>query len=89
MEAWIRGIAAFIAGGLALFWQPGLESAQNSITSYLNLAGQVVNLVWLALTFTWTFLAALVAHFVSGTLLFYLGYLRWWLTRNPSLQRHD
>ena len=89
MALWIRGIAAFLAGGLALFWQPGLESAQNSITSHLHLSGQVVNLVWLALTFAWTFLAALVAHGLSGTLLFYLGSQRWRLTDGPSLQRHD
>ena len=89
MGSWIKGIAAFLAGGMALFWQPGLESAQESITSYLQLTGQVVNLVWLFLTFTWTFLMALAAHVVSGFLLFFLGYRPWQLEDNPSLRRSD
>ena len=86
---WVRAIAAFLAGGLALFWQPGLESTQDSITSNLHLSGQVVTLVWLTLTFTWTFLVAMAAHIVSGILLFYLGYGRWQPADNPSFRGHD
>ena len=85
MEAWIKGIAASLAGGLALFWQPGLESAQNSITSSLHVSGQLVTLVWMALIFAWIFLVASIAHAVSATLLFYFGPWRW----HPSLQRYD
>ncbi len=85
MEAWIKGIAAFLGGVLALVWQPGLESAQNSITSSLHISGQLVTLVWLALIFAWVFLVALIAHVASATLLFYLGPWRW----HHSLQRYD
>ena len=85
MESWIKGIAALLAGVLALVWQPGLESAQNSIISSLHVSGPVVTLVWLALVFAWVFLLASIAHAASATLLFYLEPWRW----HPSLQRHD
>ena len=85
MESWIKGIAASLGGVLALVWQPGLESAQNSVTSSLHVSGQLVTLVWMALIFAWIFLAALIAHAASATLLFYLWPWRW----HPSLQRHD
>ena len=51
MEAWIKGLASVLAGGLVLSWHPGLENAQNSITSVLHISGQSVHLFWLALAF--------------------------------------
>ena len=54
--------------------RPGLESAQDSITSYIDLTGQVVMLVWLVLTFGWILLLASIARVGSGTLLFLLGF---------------
>ena len=84
MEAWIKGIAASLAGGLALIWQPGFESVQNSIISSLHISGQIVTLVWMALIFAWVFLVALIAHVASATLLFYLWPRRW----QHSLQRY-
>ena len=30
-SSWLKGIAALLAGVLPLYWQPGLEAAQNSI----------------------------------------------------------
>ncbi len=65
MEAWFKGIAAFLAGGLTLVWHPGLESTQNLVTSYLQLSGQVVAPIWLTLIFAWAFLAASIGYAVS------------------------
>ena len=38
-----------LTGGMALFWQPGLEATQNSTTSSMDISGQPVSLIWLFL----------------------------------------
>ena len=60
-----------LAGGLALFWQPGLEATQNSITSSMDISGELVSLIWLFLSFVWAFVGAMVGHSVSATVMFY------------------
>ena len=55
-----------------LFWQPGLESAQNSITSFLGISGHVVVLMWLLLTFLWALVGGLVGRSTAAGLLFYI-----------------
>ena len=62
MEVWPRRIAALAAPGLALYWDLGLESAQNSLTGSLELSGQVVVLIWLLLAFLWAFAGALAGY---------------------------
>ena len=55
-----------MAGGLALYWRPGLEGTQNYITSALGISEQVVALMWLLLSFTWAFVGVLVGYSVSA-----------------------
>lgn len=73
MEFWLRTIAAIMAGGLALYWRPGLESSQNYITSALVISEQTVALLWLLLSFTWAFVGALVGYSLSSAFIFYLS----------------
>ena len=83
MESWLKGIAGLLVGGLFLFWHPGLETAQNSFTSALNISGQIVPFIWVFLSFVWAFIGALVGHAISATLLFYFKTRRWRLLHNP------
>ena len=73
MESWLKGIVAFLSGAVALYWHPWLESAQNSITESLDVSGQVVTLIWLTLTFVWTFVGALMGYTSVATIFFLLN----------------
>ena len=57
---------------MALYFQPWLESTQNSTISALNLTGQVVALVWLGLTFLWASVGALIGYSTASAGAFYL-----------------
>ena len=73
MESWLKGVAATLGGGLALFWHPGLEVSQNAVTSALHVTGQVTVLAWLFFSFVWAFAGALGGHSLSAIPLFYLA----------------
>ena len=88
MESWFKAIAALLAGGLALYWHPGLETAQNLVTSAAHISGQAVVLIWLFLSFVWAFIGVLLGHSLSATLLFYLPNKNWQPTRGSSARRH-
>ena len=72
MDFWIKGISGFLVGGMFLYFQPGLESTQNSTSSALGLTGQVVILMWMGLTFLWASMGALIGHSAAGVGVFYL-----------------
>ncbi len=72
MDFWIKGISGFLVGGMFLYFQPWLESTQNSTTYSLGLTGQVVVLVWLGLTFLWASVGALIGHSTAAVGVFYL-----------------
>ena len=66
MGTWIRFTAAVLTSGLALYWQPGLENAQYSITSGLGMSGQLVVFVWLSLVYVWAFFGAVAGFAVAS-----------------------
>ncbi len=69
MSSLLKHAAALLAGGMTLYWQPGLETVQNLVTSTLGLMGPVVAFVWLLLSFAWAFMAALVGGSAAIVLL--------------------
>lgn len=70
-SSWLKGIAALLAGVLALYWQPGLEAAQNSIIAAGGISGQVVVFIWLFLAFSWAFIGALIGYVAFSVVLYY------------------
>ena len=84
MELWFKGIAASLAGSLALYLHPGLETTQNFITSGLQISGQLVNLIWLFLAFTWAFIGVLAGYSIPAVLLYYSANRRGQTTDNRT-----
>ncbi len=69
MKASIKVMVAFLAGGLALYWRPALETTQYSLTSALDMSGQAVIFVWMLFIFLWAF-AGTVAGYVAACAMF-------------------
>ena len=61
-----------MVGGLSLYLHPGLETAQNVITSLRGMAGPAVTFLWLFLSFVWALSGALVGHSIVASVMFYL-----------------
>ena len=72
MNSLLRIGGAVVAGGLSKYWHPGLDTAQNSITSLRGMAGPGVTFVWLILSFVWALFGALVGHTAGASVIFYV-----------------
>ena len=72
MNTLLRIGAAVMAGGMALYWHPGLDTAQNSITAWWGVSGAGVTFIWLFLSFLWALSGALVGHTVGAGVIFFM-----------------
>ena len=64
MERFIRIALSILGGASALYFQPALESTNNSFTGSLGITGQVVSLIWIGFTVIWAFMGAVAGHIV-------------------------
>ena len=72
MNTLLRIGGAVTAGGMALYWHPGLDTVQNSITAWWGVSGAGVTFIWLFLSFIWALFGAMLGHTVGATVIIYV-----------------
>lgn len=86
METLLKAAPSLAMAWLALFWNPGLEGSQNWITGTLGLSGQIVVLVWLAVSFIWAFAGALIGHIVFSA---FLGFIKSQMSHSKATRQYE